>query len=74
MPFLVYSILALTIFKVVVDAVGGDLLAPYSVLLETLIFGFILAILIRTSILQKEGRREVLEEELTKLREKLDKC
>lgn len=74
MPFLVYSILALTIFKIVVDALGRDLLAPYSVLLETLIFGFILAILIRTSILQKEGRREVMEAELAKLRDKLDKC
>lgn len=74
MPFLIYSILAFTIFKIVIDAIGFGLLAPYSVLLETLIFGFILAILIRTSVLQKEGRRENLEDELAKLREKMDRC
>ncbi len=74
MPFLIYSVLGIAIFKIVVDALGGDALAPYSVLLETLVLGFLFAMLVRTSILQKEGRREALKEKLDHLRKSIGQC
>lgn len=72
MPFLIYSVVGLGIFKVLVDAIGGNVISSYSVLLEALLFGFFLAIILRTSVRQKEARRENLEEDIRHLREQLE--
>jgi hypothetical protein len=68
MAFLAYSIIGLSIFKLLIDALGGNTLAVYSVLLENILFGFLLAVLIRTSIRQKEARRETLQEDIEQMR------
>ena len=72
MPFMIYSLVSLSAFKLIVDAIGGNLMAPYSVFLESLLFAFILAIIIRTSIRQKEAKRETLEENLEKIKQEVE--
>ena len=72
MPFLIYSLVGLSAFKLVIDAIGGNQLATYSVFLESILLGFLLAILIRTSVKQKLAERETLAERLKYLRKEVE--
>ncbi len=73
MPFLVYSLLGLSAFKLIVDALGGDLLAMYSVILENIIFALIFGIIIRTSIMQKIAPKEKLLSKIEQLKQQSSK-
>ena len=73
MPFLVYSLLGLSAFKLIVDALGGDLLAMYSVILENIIFALIFGIIIRTSIMQKIAPKEKLLSKIEQLKQQSPK-
>ena len=67
MNLLVYTLISLAIFKIVVDLYFGETMTVYSIFLENIIFGIILAMIIRTHYKQKEGKREKLMEKLNDL-------
>jgi hypothetical protein len=71
MSFLIYSLVGLSVFKLIIDALGGNLIATYSVFIENVIFAIILTIIIRTSIKQKQGAREALLKNIEELKKQV---
>ena len=69
MAFLIYSLIGLSIFKLIIDAIGQNLIAMYSVLLENIIFAILFAIILRTSIKQKLAPKESLIKKIEKLKD-----
>lgn len=69
MPFLVYSLVGLSAFKLVIEAVAGNLVAPYLVFLDQILLGFLIAMILRTSIRKKEARKETLTSEVDRLKQ-----
>jgi hypothetical protein len=67
MLILVYTLLSLSFFKIIVDLYFGEVMVIYSIFLENVIFGVILAMIIRTHYKQKEGRKEKLQERYNEL-------
>ncbi|MFH0921296.1 MAG: hypothetical protein V1913_13165 [Fibrobacterota bacterium] len=72
MRILVYSLCTLAIFKIVFDILGGDSVAVTSVLIENIIFLIILAMIVRTYVKQREGRREKLQRKVNELNQMLN--
>jgi hypothetical protein len=72
MRILVYSLCTLAIFKIVLDILGGDALAVTSVFLENIIFLIILAMIVRTYVKRREGRREMLQRKVNELNQMLN--
>jgi hypothetical protein len=72
MLFLVYSLCGLAVFKLFLDVAGGEQYAPYSVVIETVIFLIVLFMIIRTCLKQREGRREMLQRKINELNQTLN--
>ncbi|OGS36248.1 MAG: hypothetical protein A2293_12045 [Elusimicrobia bacterium RIFOXYB2_FULL_49_7] len=71
MIFAVYTLCGLAIVKVLLDVALGELYAPYSVAVETLIFFSIFFMIIRTFLKVREGRRETLLRRINELNQQL---
>jgi len=71
MRILVYALCSLAIFKLFLDLLGGELVASYSVFVENVIFMIILAMIIRTYVKRRQGRRELLHRKINELNQKL---
>jgi hypothetical protein len=72
MRILVYSLCTLAIFKILLDILGGDALAVTSVFLENIIFLIIMAMIVRTYVKRREGRREMLQRKVNELNQMLN--
>lgn len=72
MVFMIYSLCGLAILKIILDVVGGELYATYSVAIETLIYFIVLYMIVRTYLKQREGRRETLQRKINELNQMLN--
>jgi hypothetical protein len=69
---LVYSLMALTVFKVVIDLWDRESNALYSVFLENIIYLIFLFIILRTHFKQKMGEKEKLAKDLESISENIE--
>jgi hypothetical protein len=69
---LVYSLIGLTIFKVIIDLWDRESMALYSMFLENVIFLIFLFIVLRTHFKQKLGEKEKLAHDLESISESLE--
>lgn len=73
MPFLIYSLFGISVFKLIVDAMSGNLLANYSIFLEGIQYAFLLSIIIRTSVKKSQAPREKLMERIEDLKSEVER-
>ncbi|OGJ89472.1 MAG: hypothetical protein A2487_12670 [Candidatus Raymondbacteria bacterium RifOxyC12_full_50_8] len=74
MTILVYSLCSLAILKIIIDVVDHSnwIYYSFSVLIEQIMYLFIIAMIIRTYFKQREGRRELLQRRVQELNQKLN--
>jgi hypothetical protein len=66
-----YFLIAIALCKIIVDLVDPGLFAVFSLWLDVFIFLLLLGNIIRTSFLQKQGKREKLKEKVAQLEKNL---
>ena len=71
MPFLVFCLIWVSIFKLVFDLVWSDLQAPFSLFVEYVQWIIMLAMVIITINKKRQGKREELIKNLEELRKKV---
>ncbi len=67
MHLFVYSIISLSILKILLDFFAGPLYTSYSITIEFLIIAILLILLTRSYLKQKEGSREKIQRKIRKL-------
>jgi hypothetical protein len=72
MTTLVYSLIAITVFKIIIDLWDRESNALYSVFLENVIFLIFLFIILRIHFKQKMGEKEKLAKDLESISENIE--
>ena len=67
-----YCLVSISLFKIIIDIANAHLFAPFSILLDIIIVLIVLALIVRITYLKKQGKREQLKNQLSRLEKNIE--